>query len=72
MGRINVFLKNKLLDGINVEAKKEGTNRNAVIQAALEKYIEGKQREREFPPAVRDFYFFTNLWYSHRQIGNAS
>lgn len=47
MGRVNVFLSDQLLDEIDHEAKKEGTNRNAVIQAALEKYIEGKQRERE-------------------------
>ena len=47
MGRVNVFLKDELLDQINEEAKEEGTNRSALIQAALEKYIEAKQRERE-------------------------
>ena len=47
MGRVNVFLKDKLLDEINEEAKEEGTNRSAFIQTALEKYIEAKRRERE-------------------------
>lgn len=47
MGRVNVFLKDKLLDEINEEAKEEGTNRSALIQAALEKYIEDKRRQRE-------------------------
>jgi metal-responsive CopG/Arc/MetJ family transcriptional regulator len=47
MARVNVFLKDKLLDEITEEAKEEGTNRSALIQAALEKYIEAKRRERE-------------------------
>jgi len=47
MGRVNVFLKDELLDEINEEAKEEGTNRSALIQTALEKYIEGKRHERE-------------------------
>ena len=47
MARVNVFLKDKLLDEINEEAKEEGTNRSALIQTALEKYVEGKRRERE-------------------------
>ena len=47
MGRVNVFLKDELLNEINVEAKEEGTNRSALIQTALEKYLEGKRRERE-------------------------
>ena len=47
MGRVNVFLKDKLLDEINEEAKEEKTNRSALIQAALEKYIEAKRRGRE-------------------------
>lgn len=46
MARINVFLKDQLLDEINREAKGEGTNRSAFIQTALEKYIEGRQSER--------------------------
>ncbi len=47
MARINVFLKDKLLEEINEQAKKGGTNRSAFIQGALEKYIEAKRRQRE-------------------------
>ena len=47
MGRVNVFLKDRLLDQINEEAKAEGTNRSALIQSALETYIEGRRRVRE-------------------------
>jgi metal-responsive CopG/Arc/MetJ family transcriptional regulator len=47
MARVNVFLKEELLDEINQEAKEEGTNRSALIQTALEKYIEAKRRGRE-------------------------
>jgi metal-responsive CopG/Arc/MetJ family transcriptional regulator len=47
MARVNVFLKEELLDEINQEVKEEGTNRSALIQTALEKYIEAKRRGRE-------------------------
>jgi metal-responsive CopG/Arc/MetJ family transcriptional regulator len=47
MARVNVFLKDELLDEINREAEAEETNRSALIQTALEKYIEAKRRERE-------------------------
>ena len=47
MGRVNVFLKDKLLEEINEEAKEEKTNRSAFIQTALEKYIEAKRRDRD-------------------------
>jgi len=47
MTRISVFLKDELLEKINEEAKEEGTNRGALIQTALEKYIEGKRQGRE-------------------------
>ena len=47
MGRVNVFFKDELLNEINEQAKEEGTNRSALIQTALEKYIEGKRRERD-------------------------
>ena len=46
MSRVNVFLKDELLDEINEEAKEEGTNRSALIQVALEKYIEAKRLQR--------------------------
>jgi len=47
MARVNVFLKDELLEEINEEAKEEGTNRSALIQTALEKYIETKRQRRE-------------------------
>lgn len=47
MARVNVFLDDELLDEINQEAKKEEINRSALIQTALEKYMETKRRERE-------------------------
>jgi len=47
MARVNVFLKDELLDQINDEAKDEGTNRSALIQTALERYLEAKRFERE-------------------------
>jgi len=47
MARVNVFLKDELLNEINEKAKEEGTNRSALIQTALEKYIEAKRRQRE-------------------------
>ncbi len=47
MGRVNVFLKDELLDEINEEVKDEGTSRSALIQAALEEYLHGKKKKRE-------------------------
>jgi hypothetical protein len=47
MGWVKVFLKDKLLDVINEKAKEERSSRSALIQTALEKYIEGKRRDRE-------------------------
>ncbi len=47
MSRVNVFLKDELLNKINEQAKEAGTNRSALIQIALEKYIESKRLERE-------------------------
>jgi hypothetical protein len=46
MARVNVFLSDHLLDEIKQQAKEEGSNRNALIQTALEKYIEAKRRDR--------------------------
>ena len=45
MGRVNVFLTDELLERINEEAKEEKTTRSALIQTALEKYIEAKRRD---------------------------
>ncbi|MBI4526580.1 MAG: ribbon-helix-helix protein, CopG family [Deltaproteobacteria bacterium] len=47
MARVNVFLKDDLLDEINREAEVEKTNRSALIQSALEEYLRGKRRKRE-------------------------
>ena len=47
MARVNVFLKDALLDEINEEAKDEGTNRSALIQTALEEYLQAKRKQRE-------------------------
>ncbi|HXV78994.1 MAG TPA: ribbon-helix-helix protein, CopG family [Candidatus Binatia bacterium] len=47
MARINVFLKDELLDEINREAEAEDTNRSALIQAALEEYLRAKRVKRE-------------------------
>jgi len=47
MARVNVFLNDELLDAINAEAKDEGTNRSALIQTALEAYLQAKRKKRE-------------------------
>ena len=47
MARVNVFLKDELLDEINEEAKDEGTNRSSLIQTALEEYLQAKRKKRE-------------------------
>ena len=47
MARVNVFLNDRLLDEINQQAKEEGRIRDALIQTALENYIEAKRRGRE-------------------------
>jgi metal-responsive CopG/Arc/MetJ family transcriptional regulator len=47
MARINVFLRDELLDEINREAEAEETNRSALIQTALEEYLSAKKRRRE-------------------------
>jgi hypothetical protein len=47
MARVNVFLKDELLDEINREAEAEETNRSSLIQTALEEYLRAKKRQRE-------------------------
>jgi metal-responsive CopG/Arc/MetJ family transcriptional regulator len=47
MARVNVFLKDDLLDEINREANAEKTNRSSLIQTALEEYLQAKKRQRE-------------------------
>jgi metal-responsive CopG/Arc/MetJ family transcriptional regulator len=47
MARVNVFLRDELLDEINREAEVEETNRSSLIQAALEEYLQAKRMKRE-------------------------
>jgi len=47
LSRVNVFLKDEMLNKINEQAKEAGTNRSAIIQIALEKYIASNRLERE-------------------------
>ena len=47
MARVNVFLKDELLDEINREAEEEETNRSSLIQTALEEYLQAKRNKRE-------------------------
>ena len=47
MARVNVFLKDDLLDEINREAEVEEKNRSSLIQAALEEYLQAKRMKRE-------------------------
>jgi metal-responsive CopG/Arc/MetJ family transcriptional regulator len=47
MARVNVFLKDELLDEINREAGLQETNRSSLIQTALEEYLQTKRKKRE-------------------------
>jgi len=47
MARLNIFLSDELLDAINQQAKQEGIDRSALIQAAVQQYIESKRCDRE-------------------------
>jgi predicted transcriptional regulator len=47
MARVNVFLKDDLLERIDAEAAHSGINRSALIQSALATYLEARRRERE-------------------------
>ena len=53
MARVNVFLKNELLEAIDREAAGSGLNRSALIQVALTAYLEARRREREEAEARR-------------------
>ncbi len=53
MGRINVFLKDDLLEEINREADVEKTNRSSLIQTALEEYLQAKREKREEEEKVK-------------------
>ena len=47
MARVNVFLKNELLEAIDREAAGSGLNRSGLIQLALTTYLEARRQERE-------------------------
>jgi metal-responsive CopG/Arc/MetJ family transcriptional regulator len=47
MGRVNVFLSDKLRDEINVEAKESGLSPSAIVQTALEEYLQAKREKPE-------------------------
>ncbi len=47
MGRVNVFLRDKLLDEVDEAAKEEGTDRSAIIEAAVEEYLQAKRGKLE-------------------------
>ena len=53
MGRVNVFLKDDLLEEINREADAEKTNRSSIIQTALEEYLQAKREKREEEEKVK-------------------
>lgn len=53
MARINVFLKDDLLQAVDAEARLTGIRRSALIQAALERHLEAQRRAREEAEAQR-------------------
>jgi hypothetical protein len=53
MARINVFLNDDLLKGVDAESRLTGTRRSALIQAALERHLEAQRRAREEAEAQR-------------------
>ncbi len=53
MARVNVFLKDDLLKGVDKEAAETGRNRSALIQAALAEYLEARRRAQEEAEAQR-------------------
>ncbi len=53
MGRVNVFLKDDLLEEINREVDAEKTNRSSLIQTALEEYLQAKREKREEEEKVK-------------------
>lgn len=47
MARVNVFLKDDLLDEVTRKAKGRGMKRSALIQTALEKYLHEERKKQE-------------------------
>lgn len=46
MARVNVFLSDALLKAVDAEAAQSHTNRSALIQSVLEKFLEAVRQER--------------------------
>ena len=53
MARINVFLKDDLLKAVDAEAGLAAIKRSALIQAALDSYLQAQRRAREETEAQR-------------------
>lgn len=47
MARVNVFMSDELLKAVDAEAKRQNTNRSALLQKAAEAYLEQLRRQRE-------------------------
>lgn len=47
MARVNVFLKDELLEAIDAEAAGSRINRSALVQLALTRYLDACRRQRE-------------------------
>ncbi len=47
MARVNVFLKEDLLQAIDAEAAESRMNRSELVQAALTAFLRARQKERE-------------------------
>ena len=54
VARVNVFLKDELLKAIDAEATESHTNRSALVQSALTRYLEARRKEREEAEIRRD------------------
>ena len=47
MARVNVFLSDDLLAAIDAEAERSGERRSALVQEALRRFLDDRNRERE-------------------------
>ena len=54
MARVNVFLKDDLLEAIDTEAAGSRINRSALIQLALRRYLDSRRKEREEAESRRE------------------
>ncbi len=54
MARVNVFLSDDLLKAVDAEANASGVGRSTLVQAALNRYLDDRRREREETERRRD------------------